>query len=91
MKEDRLAVVRAELAKPELAVPESQGWINDILSDPSGMFHRLQIFAWTALRDVMMPALDDQLLILMGISSGTYLGFKLPEKVTEKQVPKTAT
>jgi hypothetical protein len=27
-----------------------------------------------------MPDFDNQLLALMGISNGTYLGFKLPEK-----------
>ncbi len=91
-KEDRLAAIWAEMAQPQPAVPESHGWIRDILSDTSGMsFHRLQIFAWTvtlgvyflwtALRDMLLPALDDQLLILMGISSGTYLGLKLPEKI----------
>ncbi len=95
-KENRLAQVRAELAEPEPAIRGTKGWIRDILSDSSGIsFHRLQIFVWTvalgvyflwtSLRDLVMPVFDNQMLILMGISSGTYLGFKLPEKVTEEQ------
>jgi hypothetical protein len=100
LKEDRLAIVRAELAQPEPVASQSHGWIRDILSDSDGMsFHRLQIFAWTitlgtyflwtSLRDLVMPALDDQMLILMGISSGTYLGFKLmPQTGTEAQAAK---
>jgi len=69
----------------------SEGFITDILSDADGVsFHRFQIFAWTALLGVifLLSALrtltlidfDTSLLALMGISSGTYLGFKLPEK-----------
>jgi hypothetical protein len=30
---------------------------------------------------VLMPVFDNTLLGLMGISSGTYLGFKFPERV----------
>jgi hypothetical protein len=69
----------------------SQGFLRDILSDAYGIsFHRFQIFAWTLvmvavfLRQVTaymeMPEFDSSLLILMGISSGTYLGFKVSEK-----------
>ncbi len=69
----------------------SKGWLKDILSDENGIsFHRLQMFIWTlalgvyftvsVFKDLLMPEFDSQLLILMGISSGTYLGFKLPEK-----------
>jgi len=70
---------------------QSQGFLRDILSDEIGIsFHRFQIFAWTLvmvavfLRQVTayleMPEFDSSLLILMGISSGTYLGFKVSEK-----------
>jgi hypothetical protein len=31
-------------------------------------------------RDLVMPDFDTTLLGLMGISSGTYIGFKFPEK-----------
>lgn len=63
----------------------------DILSDDGDVsFHRLQILGWTLVLGVVfvagtlvhleMPSFDAPLLALMGISSGTYLGFKFPEK-----------
>jgi len=69
----------------------SQGFLRDILSDASGYsFHRFQIFAWTIVLGVMfvssvynslaMPEFSATLLGLMGLSSGTYIGFKFPEK-----------
>jgi hypothetical protein len=72
-------------------VKQSQGFLKDILSDEYGIsLHRFQIFAWTIvmvavfIRQVTaylkMPDFDSSLLILMGISSGTYLGFKVTEK-----------
>jgi hypothetical protein len=68
-----------------------RGFWRDILSDGSGIsLHRFQIAVWTAVLGLIfvatvyvqlsMPDLNDQLLLLMGISSGTYLGFKFPEK-----------
>jgi hypothetical protein len=51
-------------------------------------FHRFQIVVWTlvlgmvfvsnVLSELVMPTFDSSMLVLMGISSGTYLGFKLP-------------
>jgi hypothetical protein len=69
----------------------SQGFLRDILSDGSGYsFHRYQIAAWTIVlgiifvssvyNDLSMPEFSATLLGLMGISSGTYIGFKFPEK-----------
>jgi hypothetical protein len=69
----------------------SKGFIKDILSDSNGIcFHRFQVFAWTVvmvavfIRQVtsyfVMPEFNPALLTLMGISSGTYLGFKVSEK-----------
>jgi hypothetical protein len=69
----------------------SRGFLHDILSDSSGYsFHRFQIFAWTILLGIMfvssvynsltMPEFNTTLLGLMGISSGTYIGFKFPEQ-----------
>ncbi len=66
-------------------------FLTDVLSDENGVsFHRLQIFVWTIVLGIVfvakvavtltMPDFDNQLLALMGISGGTYLGFKLPEK-----------
>lgn len=68
----------------------SKGFLNDILTDQGGIsFHRFQIFAWTIVlviifvshvyRNLSMPEFNGTLLALMGISSGTYIGFKFPE------------
>ena len=69
----------------------SQGFLRDILSDGSGYsFHRFQIFAWTIVlgiiflssvyNDLTMPEFSPTLLGLMGLSAGTYIGFKFPEQ-----------
>lgn len=74
---------------------KSTGFLNDILSDGTGVsFHRFQIVVWTivlgfvfaryVLGHLAMPQFDTNLLTLMGISSGTYLGMKLPESSTPK-------
>jgi hypothetical protein len=74
-----------DAAKPAV----SKGFFIDILSDNDGLsFHRFQMFAWTIVliivflssvyRVLTMPEFDGTLLALMGISSGTYIGFKLP-------------
>jgi hypothetical protein len=66
-------------------------FFEDLLSDNSGYsFHRFQIFAWTLVLGVIfvasvyntlsMPDFSQTLLGLMGISSGTYIGFKFPEQ-----------
>jgi hypothetical protein len=57
-------------------------------------FHRFQIVVWTLVLGIIfisqvvtrlgMPTLDPTLLTLMGISSGTYLGFKLPSTPVTK-------
>jgi hypothetical protein len=71
----------------------SQGWLSDILGDEHGVsFHRVQMAAWTIAmvgvfvvavwRTFAMPEFDATMLALLGISSGTYLGFKVPEKDT---------
>ena len=60
-------------------------------SDGSGYsFHRFQIFAWTIVLGIIflssvynnltMPEFSTTLLGLMGISAGTYIGFKLPNR-----------
>ncbi len=76
---------------PATTVSDSQGLLRDILRDGSGYsFHRFQIFAWTIVLGIIfvssvynnltMPEFSTTLLGLMGISSGTYIGFKFPEK-----------
>ena len=68
------------------------GFFNDIFSDDQGKitFHRFQIFVWSIVLGIIfiasvynvltMPDFPNELLALMGISSGTYIGFKFPEK-----------
>jgi hypothetical protein len=61
---------------------------NDMSKPQIMSFHRFQIIVWTLVLGVVfcsevltklgMPNFDSTLLILMGISSGTYLGFKFP-------------
>ncbi len=69
----------------------SRGFLRDILSDGEGLsLHRFQIAAWTVALGVIfvadtynslrMPEFSATLLGLMGLSAGTYLGFKVPEK-----------
>ena len=69
----------------------AQSWLSDLLTDANGIsFHRLQMVIWTfvlgivfiqqVLSNLALPDFDATLLALMGISSGTYLGFKLPEQ-----------
>lgn len=71
-------------------LPSSEGFLNDILTDADGIsFHRFQMAAWTVLlgiifvvevwRSLAMPAFSDTLMALMGISSGTFVGFMMTE------------
>ena len=78
------------ILKESLPVRVSAGFFQDILTDDVGIsFHRFQMFIWTivlvvffigdVLNTLAMPEFGNTLLALMGISSGTYLGFMLPE------------
>jgi hypothetical protein len=71
--------------------PATKNWFIDVLSDVNGIsLHRFQILVWTFVLIVIfiadvynyltMPDFSATLLGLMGISSGTYIGFKLPEQ-----------
>jgi hypothetical protein len=92
-KEARLAEVEAALSKPSplLSPAASEGFFADILRDGNGVsFHRFQMVVWTVVlgmvfiravyKDFSMPEFDPALLALMGVYSGTYVGFKFPEK-----------
>lgn len=73
---------------------ESKDFLTDILTDGTNgaSFHRFQMFVWTFVLAILfiysvwnrlsMPEFSATLLALMGISSGTYLGFKIPENQT---------
>lgn len=78
---------------PVVAPTTSKGFLQDVLSDSQGIsLYRFQLFAWTLVLGVIfcasvyngleMPQFSTTLLGLMGISSGTYLGFKVPEPAT---------
>lgn len=68
------------------------GWWRDLVTDENGVvaLDRLQVVVWTlvlggifltsVLWDLTMPEFSATMLALMGISSGTYIGFKLPMK-----------
>lgn len=75
---------------PPARVAASRGFLQDVLSDSEGIsLYRFQLFVWTLVLGVIfiasvyhglqMPQFNPTLLGLMGISSGTYLGFKVPE------------
>lgn len=89
----RLAQITQQIET--LTPPESRavssGFLRDILADSTGYsFHRFQIFAWTIILGIIfvsavynslnMPEFSPTLLGLMGLSSGTYIGFKFPEE-----------
>jgi len=78
-------------ASSGLSKPTSDGFFKDLLTDVNGVnFHRFQMLVWTLVLGILfiagvystlsMPQFSGTLLALMGISSGTYLGFKIPEK-----------
>jgi hypothetical protein len=80
----------AELDK-QLNTPLHTTWLEDLLSDANGLsFHRFQMFVWTIVlgvifgisvyTDLLMPDFSANLLGLMGISAGAYIGFKFPEQ-----------
>lgn len=89
----RLAQITQQIKSltPHASAGVTAGFLRDILSDGSGYsFHRFQIFAWMLVLGVIflssvynqltMPEFSTTLLGLMGISSGTYIGFKFPEQ-----------
>jgi hypothetical protein len=70
----------------------TQGWWKDLVADEEGAvaLDRLQIVVWTlvlsgiflfsVIWELTMPEFNGTLLALMGVSSGTYIGFKLPPR-----------
>jgi hypothetical protein len=92
-KNARLAQVNNEIQElsATMTPQQSEGFLADILTDASGIsLHRFQIAVWTIVlgfifaasiyNSLAMPQFSGTLLALMGISSGTYIGFKFPEK-----------
>lgn len=87
---DRAKLVQrsAEMA----TVFRSNGFLRDLVTNDSGAvaLDRVQIIVWTAVLayifvesvvwNLTMPEFSGTLLALMGISSGTYIGFQLPQR-----------
>lgn len=76
----------------------SAGFWKDITTDAHGAtLPRLQQIIWTLLFGLVfiqqmltklsMPDFDSSVLVLMGISAGTYLGFKVPESHVKEDTP----
>ena len=93
---------KAEATPPEAVPVSSRGFVKDVLSDAGGIsLHRFQMFVWTLVlgiifiasvyKNLSMPEFSSTLLGLMGISSGTYVGFKAQEKTAKDAPVGTAT
>lgn len=87
------AALQEDLAK---LTPTSEGFFSDVLTDAKGAsLHRFQMFVWTLVlalifgyevyNKLAMPDFGATLLALMGVSSGTYLGFMIPEGHSAEQ------
>jgi hypothetical protein len=88
-KQNRMTEVVTALSSLPSPVGQSDNFIFDLLRDETGVsFHRFQMVAWTVIlgfvfavavyQNLAMPDFSATLLGLMGISAGTYVGFKIP-------------
>jgi hypothetical protein len=89
-KQARLTQVNTLLDSLPSPFGPSEGFLLDVLRDDNSIsMHRFQMLVWTVvlgvvfgfdvLRNLAMPEFNATLLTLMGISSGTYVGFKIPD------------
>lgn len=71
--------------------PASESFLQDLLTDANGIsLHRFQMLVWTLVlgsvflyrvyTELAMPEFGATLLTLLGISSGVYVGLKVPEQ-----------
>lgn len=84
-----LAAAMVDRSSPDASPEPSHGFIRDIAGGSGVSLHRLQMIGWTlvlALAFIMqvlykmsIPDFNPTLLGLMGLSAGTYIGFKFPE------------
>ena len=78
-------------------LPTSQGFWKDISGSTGVQLHRMQIIAWTVVlafvfivrifTKLSIPDFNPTLLGLLGLSAGTYVGFKFPENQTPAATP----
>ena len=86
------ATLASQIAQQEAnnRPPTHKKFLDDLLSENDAIsFHRFQMVVWTLVlgavfvvevwRQLAMPDFNSTLLALMGISSGTYVGFKIPD------------
>ena len=82
---------KRDAAERILKGPKTENFLKDLVSDRRGVsFHRFQIVVWTVVlgfvfvtevyQSLAMPEFSATLMSLMGITAGTYLGFKFPEQ-----------
>jgi hypothetical protein len=80
-----------------MQLPKMGRWLTDLLSENGDItLHRFQMLAWTlglgamflfhVVGELSLPDLPGSLVALMGLSAGTYLGFRIPEA---RQIQKT--
>jgi len=77
--------------------PTSKGFWKDISGSSGVQLHRIQIIAWTVvlafvfivriLTKLSIPDFNPTLLGLLGLSAGTYVGFKFPENQKPASTP----
>ena len=77
--------------------PISKGFWKDISGSSGVQLHRIQIIAWTVVlafvfivrifTKLSIPDFNPTLLGLLGLSAGTYVGFKFPENQTPASTP----
>lgn len=88
--EYKVAALQNRLRELSSRFEASGNFLLDVLSDDRGVsLSRFQMLIWTTVlgivfivsvrTDLAMPDLSGTLLALMGVSSGTYIGLKLPE------------
>jgi uncharacterized RDD family membrane protein YckC len=79
--------------------PTSKGFWKDISGSSGVQLHRIQIIAWTVVlafvfilrifAKLSIPDFNPTLLGLLGLSAGTYVGFKFPENQVTASTPAT--
>jgi hypothetical protein len=89
-----------QTAAPAPAPRASRGFFRDLMTDGETVaLQRIQMVAWTVilglifagltLRDLSFPEFDSNLLILSGLVSATYAGFKVPENDRARKAAET--